>query len=294
MTANTTKDYVALLGTKGGPAIRPDSSMPTSNLCVFNGTQVVVDCGLGVTKGLVDQGMQLKDLSLIFITHLHSDHYLELGPLLHTAWTAGLKTSVDVYGPAGLNTYWEGFLTSMKADIDLRIEDEGRPDLRDLLRIHVIDAGTVFDRAGLTVAAIRTRHPPLVDCFALSFKTSWVHVVFSGDTAPLTALEDFARGADLLVHEAMLESALPALLKRVGNGSDKLMKHWLVSHTFAHDAAKTATRAEVKQLALSHLIPSDDPDYGEQHWKDAIAGFWDGPLFVGHDGIRITLPARSG
>ncbi len=293
MTDNDSENYVALLGTKGGPAIRPGSSMPTSNLCVLNGCQVVVDCGLGVTKGLVDQGMQLKDLSLIFITHLHSDHYLELGPLLHTAWTAGLKTSVDVYGPAGLNTYWDSFLVSMKADIDLRIEDEGRPDLRDLLRIHVIDAGTVFERDGLSVAALRTRHPPLLDCFALSFRTPSAHVVFSGDTAPLTALENFARGADLLVHEAMLESALPALLKRIGNGSDKLMNHWLVSHSFAHDAAKTATQAEVKQLALSHLIPSDDPDYGEQHWKDAVADFWDGPLFVGRDGIRISLPAKS-
>ena len=122
------ENYVALLGTKGGPAIRPGSSMPTSNLYVLNDQKIVVDCGLGVTKGLVDQGIQLKDLSLIFITHLHSDHYLELGPMLHTAWTAGLKTPVVVYGPRGLLDYWLGFIASMKADIELRIEDEGRPD----------------------------------------------------------------------------------------------------------------------------------------------------------------------
>ena len=100
-----------------------------------------MDCGLGVTKGLVDQGMQLKDLSLIFITHLHSDHFLELGPLIHTAWTAGLKTPVAVYGPPGLAAYWEGFLASMKCDIDLRIEDEGRPDPRSLVTFHVIEEG---------------------------------------------------------------------------------------------------------------------------------------------------------
>ena len=94
-------NYVALLGTKGGPAIRSGSSMPTSNLFVMNGCPIVVDCGLGVTKGLVDQGMALKNLSLILISHMHSDHYLELGPLLHTAWTAGLKTKVKVYGPFG-------------------------------------------------------------------------------------------------------------------------------------------------------------------------------------------------
>ena len=283
------ENYVALLGTKGGPAIRPGSSMPTSNLIVVDDQQIVVDCGLGVTKGLVDQGMQLKDLSLIFISHLHSDHYLELGPLLHTAWTAGLKTPVVIYGPAGLDAYWDGFLASMKGDIDLRIEDEGRPDLRALLTINVIDAGVVMENDGFTVSAIRTAHPPLVDCFALSFKTDKIHVVFSGDTAPITALEDFARGADLLIHEAMLESALPALMKRVGNGSDKLMAHWLRSHTFAHDAARTATNAGVKRLALSHLIPSDDPDYGPSDWQDAVADHWSGPLIVGHDGVRIDL-----
>ena len=263
--------------------------MPTSNLVYLNDQQIVLDCGLGVTKGLVDQGMQLKDLSLIFISYLHSDHYLELGPLIHTAWTAGLKTPVDIYGPDGLAAYWAGFIASMKADIDLRVEDEGRPDLRDLITFHVVDAGAVMDHAGITVTALRTEHPPLVDCFAYSFKTENTHVVFSGDTAPIEALEDFARGADILIHEAMLETALPALMERIGNGSNKLMAHWLRSHSFAHDAAKTAKKAGVKRLALSHLIPSDDPIYDESDWRAAVAPHWDGPLIVGHDGIRIDL-----
>ncbi|NKX48244.1 MBL fold metallo-hydrolase [Rhodobacteraceae bacterium R_SAG8] len=263
--------------------------MPTSSLYALNGQKIIVDCGVGVTRGLVDQGMQLKDLSLIIVSHLHSDHYLELGPLLHTAWTAGLKTNVDIYGPPGLDMYWEGFCSSVKADIDLRIEDEGRPDMRELITIHAIDAGLVLSRDGVTVSAIRNQHPPLVDTFALSFKTDEVHVVFSGDTAPIKALENFARGADLLIHEAMLESALPALLERVGNGSDKLMAHLLKSHTFAHEAAMTAANAGAKRLALTHLIPSDDPAYDEKDWQEACAGHYNGELIVGHDAIRIEL-----
>lgn len=283
------ENYVALLGTKGGPAIRPGSSMPTSNLLCLNGQAIVVDCGLGVTKGLVDQGMQLKDLSTIFITHLHSDHYLELGPLIHTAWTAGLKTVVDVWAPEGIDLYWDRFLESMKADIDLRMDDEGRPDVRALVRIHVIDEREVTERDGLIVEAIRAHHPPLVDCFALSFRAADRHVVFSGDTAPLPQLIEFARGADLLVHEAMLESALPALLKRIGNGSEKLMAHWKAAHSFAHDAAQTAASAQVKALALNHLIPSDDPAYTQSTWQEAVNPHWAGSLFVGRDGLRIPL-----
>ncbi len=283
------EDFFALLGTKGGPAIRPGSSMPTSNLLSLNGQQVVVDCGLGVTRGLVDQGMQLKDLSLVFVTHLHSDHYLELGSLLHTAWTAGLKTPVDVFGPPGLDAAWAGFLNFMEADITLRIEDEGRPDLRNLVRICDIAEGQVMTRHGITVAALRTCHPPLVDCFALSFRTETTHVVFSGDTAPLETLTDFAHGADLLIHEAMLEEALPDLVARVGNGSDKLMRHLRRSHSTAQEAAKTATAARVKALALSHLIPSDDPAYSEKDWHEAIAGYWSGPVYIGLDGLKIPL-----
>jgi len=287
--AHMSENFVALLGTKGGPAIRPGSSMPTSNLYRLGGKDIVVDCGLGVTRGLVDQGMQLKDLSLIFITHLHSDHFLELGPLIHTAWTAGLRTQVQVYGPPGLDACWDGFLASMKCDIDLRIEDEGRPDLRSLVTLHEISEGTFYDAEGLKVAAIRTIHPPLIDCFALSFKTADLHVVCSGDTAPLTALEEFAKGADLLVHEAMLEEALPALFTRIGNGSDRLREHWLRSHTFAHDAARIGALAGVKRLALSHLIPSDDPDFSEPEWKAAVSECTDIEVIIGHDGLRVSL-----
>ncbi len=282
--------YVALLGTKGGPAIRTGSTMPTSSLVVLDGRQIVVDCGLGVTRGLVDQGMQLKDLSEIFITHLHSDHYLELGPLLHTAWTAGLKTPVDIWGPKGLGTYWTNFVASMLADIDLRIADEGRPDLRDLVRIHIIDRPDVMQDDALTVRAMRVSHPPLVDCFALSFQTPFNRVVFSGDTSYFPALADFAQGADLLIHEAMLHAALAPLVARVGNGDDRLMQHLLSSHSTAQEAAQIAKMAGVKALALHHLLPSDDPDFGPADWDAAVKPHWDGAFHLGTDGLRIDLP----
>lgn len=282
-------NYVCLLGTKGGPAIRPGSTNPTSNLLMLSGQQIVVDCGLGVTRGLVDQGMQLKDLSLIFITHLHSDHYLELGPLIHTGWTAGLKKPVTVYGPAGLERYWEQFVESMRDDIELRIADEGRPDLFSLVSFKILDQGDVLNDDKLEVKAIRNIHPPLVDTFSLSFAANGLRVVFSGDTAYLPALATFAKGANLLIHEAMLEDALPALFARIGNSDDRLRQHWLRSHTFAHDAGRIATEAGVSALALNHLIPSDDPEYDDSHWRAALEATWAGKLYVGKDGMRVNI-----
>lgn len=287
MTTQT--NHVCLLGTKGGPAIRPGSTNPTSNLLRLAGQQIVVDCGLGVTRGLVDQGMQLRDLTTIFITHLHSDHYLELGPLLHTAWTAGLKKPVTVFGPDGLKRYWQQFIESMSDDIDLRIADEGRPDLASLVTFNILEEGQVLDDGTIKVTAMRNAHPPLIDTFALSFRTDQAHVVFSGDTAYLPSLAEFASGADLLIHEAMLEAALPALFERIGNGDDRLHKHWMRSHTLAQDAGRIASKAKVDALALNHLIPSDDPEYKEEHWQAAVQSTWSGTLHIARDGMKISI-----
>ena len=282
-------DFVALLGTKGGPAIRTGSPMPTASLLSLGGTWALIDCGLGVTRGLVDQGMALKDLSRIFITHLHSDHYLELGPLIHTAWTAGLKDRVTVWGPSGLRGYWEGFLASMQADIDLRIEDEGRPDLRQLVSFHTIGPATPITTGALTVTALPAIHPPIAESWSLSFRTAKQHIVFSGDTARNPALVEFARDADLLIHEAMLAEGLKALTARVGNSDDRLMRHLRRSHTLAADAAQLARAADVRALALHHLIPSDDPAFGPADWQRAVAPHWSGPFYLGSDGLRIPL-----
>ncbi len=288
-SSSNEENWVALLGTKGGPAIRPGSTMPTSSLLCLGGERVVVDCGLGVTRGIVDQGMALADLRRIFITHLHSDHYLELGPLLHTAWTAGLKAEVAVWGPKGLAEYWQGFLLSMKADINLRIEDEGRPDLRNLVVIHQIEEGTFFAAEGMKVSALRNIHPPLVDTFALRFEKAGKTVVFSGDTAFFPPLAEFAPGAHLLIHEAMLEEAVEALIARVGNTDGRLRTHLLRSHSFAPEAARIAAMAGVKALAVHHMIPSDDPNFGQEHWLAAVRPHWSGPFFMGRDGLRIEL-----
>ena len=114
-------------------------------------------------------------------------------------------------------------------------------------------------------------------------------MVFSGDTAYLPKLAEFARDANLLIHEAMLGEALDALFKRIGNTDDRLMKHWLRSHTMAGDAGKIATQADVKALALNHLIPSDDPDFTDEDWRRAVRPTWDGSLHIGSDGLRIEL-----
>ncbi|HBF32789.1 MBL fold metallo-hydrolase [Rhizobium sp.] len=279
---------LTLLGTKGGPAIRPGGPNPTSMLLTLSGRRIVIDCGLGVSRGLVEAGMSLKDLDLIFITHLHSDHVLEMGPLIHTAWTTGLSSRVTVYGPTGIKRLWDGFLASLSYDIDIRIADEGRPDLKTMVDVIEYGPGRVFELDGLTVDALRVDHPPVIDCFALRVQADGRCVVFSSDTAYFPSLADFAAKADILVHEAMLPDGVESILRRTGNGA-RLREHLLASHTLAADAGRIATQAGVGRLVLNHLIPADDPDFTESHWRKALAPTWSGELIVGKDGLSIAF-----
>lgn len=293
-TANETPGRLVLLGTKGGPAIRPMGAgrrggpWPTSSLLEIAGRRIVVDCGLGVTRGLVDANMRLADLDLIVVTHLHSDHVLELGALIHTAWTAGLKRPVTVYGPSGIEQVWQGFLASMRYDIDLRIEDEGRPDLTALVTVRVYGEGAVFSDAGLSVTALKVDHPPVEHCYALRFEAEEGCVVFSSDTAYFPPLVEFARQADILVHEAMLPAGIDALVARTGNGA-RLREHLVASHTMAADAGRIAKAADVGHLVLHHLIPADDPDFSDVDWLAEVRKTWDGRLTLGSDGMAMAL-----
>jgi len=280
-------DTLALLGVKGGPAIRPGSNMPTSMLLRLGGKTILVDAGLGATRGICDQGVALTDIDLIVITHLHSDHYLELGPFFHTAWTAGLHRTIPVIGPKGLDRYWAGFQDSMGFDIDLRIRDEGRCDFDSLADIREIEEVTTF--TGITLRAMRNIHPPITDTFALRFEAGGKSVVLSGDTAYMDEMADFAKGADLLVHEAMLRAGVEALCARMTNGDDRLRTHILRSHTDAADVGRIARDAGVRQLALSHMVPDGDPDFTDAHWTAEVRKSWNGPFFLGRDGMKITL-----
>lgn len=286
------KERLVILGSKGGPAIRPGGPSPTASLLEIGGRRIVVDCGLGVSRGLVEAGMALASLDLVLITHLHSDHVLELGPLLHTAWTSGLKTPVRVLGPAGTRAVWDGFLASLAYDIDLRIDDEGRPDIRDLVTIEEFGEGRLINEGGLIIDALRVDHPPVTECYALKISHGGRTIVFSADTAHCPPLADFARGCDILVHEAMHPGGVDRLVARTGNGA-RLKAHLIASHTMAVDVGRIATDAEVGHLVLNHLVPADDPEITEADWIEQIRATWNGRLTVGRDGLEIALATAT-
>src|SRR5688572_21994852 len=120
---------VILLGTAGGPRPQRLRSAP-SQVIVVDDAAYVVDCGDGVARQLVLAGVPLQSIRAVFITHHHSDHNADYGNLFLLAWTAGLRSRVDTWGPPPLARMTRLLFEANDYDIRTRISDEGRVPLR--------------------------------------------------------------------------------------------------------------------------------------------------------------------
>ena len=279
---------IVFLGTKGGPRVETGRSNP-ANLVVVNNTPFVIDCGMGVSHQLVTAGVPLPSVKYIFISHHHSDHNLEYGNLFYNAWASGLSTPVHSFGPKGLEAMTRTFWELNKFDVDTRIADEGRPDPRPLLIAKDIDAdGVVLQTADVKVTAFRTPHPPITDNFAYKFETPDGTIVFSSDTDYNPKLAEFAKGADVLVHEALYAPFVDKLVARVKNGAT-LGKHLLESHTTTEDVGKIAAAAGVKLLVMSHLVPGDI-EVSDDDWTRDVKKYFSGKIIVAKDLMELALP----
>jgi ribonuclease BN (tRNA processing enzyme) len=277
-----------LLGTQGGPFIRSYKPGPAANLIVYNNMHFVVDTGYGTTFKLIEAGAKLSSLKYVFITHHHSDHNLDLGPLLYNAWIAGLSSNIEVYAPAGLNSLLNAYWESNRFDIETRIKDEQRPDIRKMINTHEYTEGQILSNDGVVVTALRNIHPPIKESYALKFNLNDKVVVFSGDTAYYPALAQFSLNADYLVHEVMYGPAIDAMVKRRANATH-LKESILSHHTSAEDVGKIASDAKVKTLVLNHFVPPDDASLTDDVWMNAVQKNFSGKIIVGKDMLQLAL-----
>lgn len=284
--AQSAKTRLILLGTAGGPRPRTTRSAP-AQVVVANGAAYVVDCGNGVARQLVLAGITLPALRHVFLTHHHSDHNADYGNLIWLAWAAGLRTRVDAWGPPPLERMTSLFLEMNAADIEARITDEGRVPLAPLVHVHQLtQGGPVMEEENVRVSAALVRHPPIVPSFAYRFDAPDRSIVISGDTTPTDSLIDLARGADVLVHEALFAPAIDRLVAGVANATT-LKQSILSHHTTAEDAGRVAQAAGVKLLVLSHFVPAEDPAVTEQMWIDAARVHFRGPVVAGRDLLEV-------
>jgi ribonuclease BN (tRNA processing enzyme) len=205
---HTTRTRVVLLGT-GTPVPDPDRSGPATAI-VVDDSAYLVDFGPGVVRrakaAVLDRhitALEPANLKVAFATHLHSDHTAGYPDLILTGWTAGRRTPMEVYGPAGLRSMTEHILQAYQIDIKTRTIPEG--DQRGnpegwKVNAHEIKPGVIYRDAKVTVTAFPTKHA--MESYGYRFDTPDRSVVISGDTNPTEETIKACHGCDVLIHEA--------------------------------------------------------------------------------------------
>ncbi len=106
-----------------------------------------------------------------------------------------------------------------------------------------------------------------------------------------------ARGADLLVHEALsprLVRVLTRAAERAGNERlARITRDILDGHATPVDAARSAKAAGVRHLVLTHVVPPLPVRPLEGIFLEGVAEAWPGPVTLARDGLLVQMPAGS-
>jgi len=277
---------LVLLGTAGGPGVGR-KAYSTSHMMLSDGAAYILDCGLGVTNQFARTGIPFGAVRSIFITHHHPDHNLEYGPLLVVGWIQGMSQRVSAFGPPPLKSMTEDFLRGYEATIDFWAEDMKMRPLRAIDVTEISSSGPVMKDDRVSVRSVLVEHPPVNPAFGYRFDFKDRSIAFSGDTAPLPAVAELAKGADVLVHEAMYVQAVEANARaQIARGRpinyDAYIAHMMGSHSPVEEVGKIAHAAGVKTLVLSHFTPSLD-SITDDMWREAAARYFKGEIVVGKD-----------
>ena len=276
-------DGLLLLGTAGGPLARAERAGVASLLTVA-GTNYLIDAGEGLVHQMGKAGMQAPGAPLVFLTHLHDDHYAGLPALASFGYTLR-SPRLDVYGPVGTADLVGGLVQLMGPSARIRGAEQGfRRTPADFAVSHEYGAGKIYEDANVTVTALANTHyrvpaddPVAVSqSFSLRFAANGRVIVFTGDTGPTPALADFAKGADILVAEMASHADREAVPPYVREHMDK-------EHLSPLEVGKLAAAAGVKTVVLSHIGEADQSDV------DEIRTVFSGEVILGTDMLRLAF-----
>ncbi|GAK55100.1 putative hydrolase [Candidatus Vecturithrix granuli] len=245
------KSQIVLLGT-GTPNADPERHGPSVAI-VVNQTPYIVDCGPGVVRRAAAayqagvKGLEVRNLSHAFITHLHSDHTVGYPDLIFTPWVLERNEPLEVYGPPGLQEMTNHLLAAYQADIHERLYGlEPANDQGYQVHVTEIVPGQIYCDANVRVEAFRAKHGSW-PAYGYKFFTPDRTIVISGDTAPFEGMVEQYQGCDVLIHE--VHSAV-GLQQR----APEWQKYHSSVHTSSIELAEVAAQARPGMLILYHQL----------------------------------------
>lgn len=295
---------LVLLGTQGGPnynAMRGEAA----NAVMVDGQPYLIDCGYGTLAALKKAGINHRQIARIFLTHLHDDHTADLAALLNRQWTDGRVDPVTVAGPFGTRRMVEAAIAFGEANAAIRLADEARTvKPADMFRGQDLEArgtpGEVYRDERVTVRSVENTHYPAESKQKMPYRSVAYRIdargrsfVISGDTAYSPGLVALAKGAEILVCEAIdvvaMRKAFDGMVARgmYADNPEGVWKHIVATHTPLEDAGRMAAEAGVRTLVLTHLVPGAlDPLPDETYLAPARKTFR-GEVVLGRDQLAL-------
>lgn len=281
---------VVLVGT-GGPEINP-TRFGYATLIEAGGQRLLFDAGRGVVQRLYESRVNPREITKIFLTHLHNDHIEGLPTLWITPWfLLARNKSLEIWGPPGTEKMVKG-MREMFSDVEKRggVNGFNRIEYMDT-KVTEIKAGPVYENDGLTVSAFNVSHGDGDPAVGYKIEYGDRSVVLSGDTVYSPNVVAAAKGADLLVHNVVGFSdawvARPGAEKHRAAVASKLASPEQVARAFSESKPRLAV--------ISHIVKKDlsgkegDDFIVKQIRKDGYTG----PMLMGEDRTIIDIDSND-
>jgi ribonuclease Z len=243
----------------------------------YNSEIILFDCGEGTQRQFMMSKFSFMQVNKIFISHYHGDHFLGLPGLIQSMNLNDRTDDLEIYGPKGtikivgtllqLGYFAPSFkiklfdlddsdkLVFEHYDITAFAVDHGVPGFGYVLEERSRPGKFSLSKAkklGIPKGPMyrRLQSGDQIELNGRVIKPDQVlgkprlgrKFVYSGDTRPCETLVKHAKNADVLVHDACLDSSL----------EEKALNY---GHSTAQQAAQVAKDANVKTLFLIHHSP---------------------------------------
>jgi ribonuclease Z len=282
MTCVNTRVRLTLLGT-GSPLPDANRAGPAT-LVQTERTNLLFDTGRGVLMRLTAAGLLPPMLRAVLLTHLHSDHVTDFNDVVTMRWTmAPQPNPLPVVGPVGTAAFAARTIEMLADDIGYRLAHHD--DLREPPRCDVTEIvdGVALEvpEDGLRVLAVPTDHRPVDPTVGYRVEHAGRTIVIAGDTVPCDGLDRLCAGADVYVQTVIRTD----LVAKVPSAR---LQDIVDYHSSVEDAARTAKRADVKTLVLTHMVPAVAPG-AEQEWIDLALAHFDGEVVLAQDLLALEV-----
>jgi ribonuclease BN (tRNA processing enzyme) len=270
---------VVILGT-GTPNIDPQR-FGACIAVIVNGQPYLVDFGPGAVQqasAAYEAGVKalaMHNLTIAFLTHMHSDHTAGFADLMLTPWILGREQPLRVYGPSGIIAMSNHILSAYHRGIRMRIEgsEKANPHGYRILA-EEIEPGLVYQDNNVKVKAFLVKHGAFKYAFGYRFETPSRTIVISGDTIPTEALITNAMGCDILIHEVYSMGWLQS-------HSPEGQKYHASAHTSSLELAEIANRTRPALLVLYHQLML--PEETDQDLLDEVRRQYKGKVAYGKE-----------